>query len=98
MSFADLRERIATIARGHRDIRSIAVFGSYARGEETVDSDVDLLIEFEPDARVGFVRFLRLQKDFSTSLQKKVDLLTRESVNPHIRADVLTSARTVYAK
>jgi predicted nucleotidyltransferase len=101
MNLTELKDRITSTIRDsryHRDIKSVAVFGSYAKGQARADSDLDLLIEFEPDSRVGFVKFVRLQDELIKSLGLKVDLVVRSSVNAYIRKEVLSSAKEIYAK
>jgi uncharacterized protein len=69
-------------------VRTIGVFGSVARDEQTDQSDIDLLVEFSKP--VGFVHFMRLEKFLSQRLGKKVDLVTPDSLKPVIRQDVLS--------
>jgi hypothetical protein len=57
-------------------IRSSAVFGSVARGEAGPESDVDILVEFAPDARIGLFAFARLQRRLSEILGPSVDVAT----------------------
>jgi len=69
-------------------VKSIGVFGSVARDEQTVQSDIDLLVEFSKP--VGFVTFIRLENFLSEQLGKPVDLVTPDSLKPIIRQDVLS--------
>ena len=69
-------------------VRTIGVFGSVARDEQTGLSDIDLLVEFSKP--VGFVHFMRLEEFLSERLGKKVDLVTTDSLKPVIRQDVLS--------
>jgi uncharacterized protein len=73
-------------------VKTIGVFGSVARSEETEQSDVDLLVEFSKP--VGFVTFMRLENFLSERLGERVDLVTADSLKPLIRQDVL--AEVVY--
>ena len=68
-------------------VKTIGVFGSVARNEETEQSDVDLQVEFSKP--VGFVTFMRLENFLSERLGKRVDLVTSDSLKPVIRQDVL---------
>lgn len=73
-------------------IKTLGLFGSVARNEETEQSDIDLLVEFsEP---VGFVTFIRLENFLSERLGTRVDLVTSDSLKPVIRQDVL--AEVIY--
>jgi predicted nucleotidyltransferase len=68
-------------------VKTIGVFGSVARSEETEQSDLDLLVEFSKP--VGFVTFMRLENFLSERLGERVDLVTADSLKPMIRQDVL---------
>ncbi|MGY6528526.1 MAG: nucleotidyltransferase family protein [Cyanobacterium sp.] len=70
-------------------IDELGLFGSYVRGEETETSDIDLLISFKPDARFGLVQYCKLQNLFSDKLGKKVDLVMKKGLKPHIGKQVL---------
>jgi predicted nucleotidyltransferase len=69
-------------------VKTIGVFGSVARNEQTGQSDIDLLVEFSKP--VGFVTFMRLENFLSERLGKQVDLVTSDSLKPGIRQDVLS--------
>ena len=69
-------------------VKTIGVFGSVARNEQTGESDIDLLVEFSKP--VGFVTFMRLENFLSERLGKQVDLVTSDSLKPVIRQDVLS--------
>ena len=69
-------------------VKTIGVFGSVARDEQTGQSDIDLLVEFSKP--VGFVTFMRLENFLSERLGKQVDLVTSDSLKPVIRQDVLS--------
>ena len=73
-------------------VKTIGVFGSVARDEQTRQSDIDLLVEFSKP--VGFVTFMRLEHFLSERLGTRVDLVTPDSLKPVIRQDVL--AEVVY--
>ena len=73
-------------------VKTIGVFGSVARNEQTGKSDIDLLVEFSKP--VGFVTFMRLENFLSERLGKQVDLVTSDSLKPVIRQDVL--AEVIY--
>jgi len=73
-------------------VKTIGVFGSVARNEETEQSDLDLLVEFSKP--VGFVTFMRLENFLSERLGERVDLVTSDSLKPVIRQGVL--AEVIY--
>lgn len=89
-------ERIADFCQHHR-IRRLAVFGSILRDEFCPDSDVDLLVEFEPDAEIGFMALSRMRRELSELLGRPVDLVPRQGLKPRIRESVLSDAEILYA-
>ncbi len=74
-------------------VKSIGLFGSYAREEQTETSDIDMLVEFE--APVGFIKFIELENYLSDKLGAKVDLVTPDALKSLIKPDIMTEA--VYA-
>ena len=87
-----LRRELPRLKEEFRVIR-IGLFGSYANGEQGVDSDIDLLVELDPP--VGFFKFIALEDYLSERLGVKVDLVTPDALKPMIRPQVLEG--TVYA-
>jgi predicted nucleotidyltransferase len=79
------------------EVRELSLFGSAARGEMRPDSDIDLLVEFLPDAQVGLVEHAGLMLDLQSLLGRKVDLVSENGLKPRIRPYVLAGARLVYA-
>lgn len=75
------------VARDY-SVKTIGVFGSVARSEQTEQSDIDLLVEF--DKPVGFVTFMRLEHFLSEKLGGQVDLVTADSLKPMIRDGILS--------
>ena len=68
-------------------VKSIGVFGSVARGDNTKKSDVDVLVEFsEP---IGLFKFIGLENYLSDVLERKVDLVTKKGLKPTIKDDIL---------
>jgi predicted nucleotidyltransferase len=63
--------------------KKIGVFGSYARGENTKQSDLDLLVEFE--AKLSLLDLVGLEQDLSEHLSIKVELITHRALSPYIR-------------
>ena len=74
-------------------VKSIALFGSAARGEAQRESDIDILVEF--DSAVGFLKFLQLQHRLEELLGKRVDLVTRAALKRQFRDQILKEA--IYA-
>lgn len=83
-SLKKLKEEVAK----EYSVKTIGVFGSVARNEQTGKSDIDLLVEFSKP--VGFVTFMRLENFLSERLGNPVDLVTSDSLKPVIRQDVLS--------
>jgi len=67
------------------------------RDDFSPGSDIDVLVEFEPGAQVGFLALGRMQRELSELLQRPVDLVPRNGLKPRIREAVLSSAEVVYA-
>ena len=81
----------------HHHIRSLSIFGSVLREDFHPDSDVDVLVEFEPEAQVGFIALSRIQRELSAFLKRPVDLVPKEGLKPKIREAILSSAEEIYA-
>ena len=77
-------------------IATLAVFGSVARGDQSSDSDVDLLYELHPGARLGW-EIADLADELSALWGRPVDLVARVAVHPRLRERVLGEARPVHA-
>ena len=73
-----------------RGVKSLAVFGSLARGEATRTSDIDILVEF--DRPVGLFEFIRLKLYLEDLTGRWVDLVTPEAIRPAMRAAILNEA------
>ncbi len=80
------------------DIKSLAIFGSYVKGEPSRDSDIDVLVRFAEDAHIGFFGFVQIQRNLSQALGLKIDLVTREALSKYIREQVLQEAEFVYER
>lgn len=78
-----------------RGIRHAALFGSAARGEERPDSDIDILVEFEPGAEGSIYDYLRLKEYVAGLFDGPVDVIDRDALKPHLRAPAARD--TVYA-
>ena len=88
--------QIADFCQRHR-IRWLALFGSVLRDDFGPESDVDVLVEFEPRARLGLIAYASIQRELSELLQRPVDLVTRDGLKPLIKRAVLDSAEVIYA-
>jgi predicted nucleotidyltransferase len=88
--------QISGICRRYH-VRRLALFGSVLRNDFRPDSDVDVLVAFEPEVRVGFVTLSRMQRELSELFKRPVDLVPMDGLKPVIRESVLSSAQDVYA-
>jgi hypothetical protein len=73
-------------------IKDIRLFGSLARGESKAESDVDLLVEFDPSAHIGMFEFSRLRRELSELLGCEVDLATPDALHKDMKEDILKEA------
>lgn len=87
---------IAEICRRY-DVKELAVFGSAARGEMRPDSDIDLLVDFPPEARVSLLRHAAAERELTALLGRKVDLVSNRALKDAVRDEVLPQARIIYA-
>jgi len=70
-------------------IKEIGIFGSYLRGEDKESSDVDILVEFRPDAKISLLDFVELENYLSELLGVKVDLVERSALKQRIGKQIL---------
>lgn len=89
------RDGIADLCRRYR-VRELSIFGSALRDDFRDDSDLDLLVEFEPNAKIG-VELIDLQLALEDLLGRRVDLAPKRGLKSLIRDSVLSSARVLYA-
>jgi len=89
------KEEIAAFCRRHR-IRRLALFGSVLREDFGPDSDVDVLIEFEPEARVGLIALAGMEIELSRLLGRRVEMHTAKGLHPSFRDEVLGAAEIQY--
>jgi len=87
---------IAEICRRYQ-VKELAVFGSAARGDLHPDSDIDLLVEFLPEAGVDLLQHFAAERELSELLGRKVDLVSKRALRSALREEVLSQARMLYA-
>src|SRR5437867_1804808 len=90
------KKRIAEFCKRNH-IRRLSLFGSVLRDDFSQDSDVDVLVEFEPGHVPGF-GFITMQQELSDILGRKVDLNTPKFLSRYFRNQVLAEAEVVYAE
>ena len=90
------REEIAVVCRRYH-IRTLGLFGSVLRADFAADSDVDVLVEFEPGRTPGFFTIARIARELSPLLGgREVDLRTSQDLSRYFRNEVVKSAYPVY--
>ena len=90
------QEAIADFCRRHH-IRKLALFGSVLSDSFGQDSDVDVLVEFEPGRTPGLA-FFAMQEELSQILQRRVDLQTPNFLSPYFRQEVMEKAEVCYER
>jgi predicted nucleotidyltransferase len=88
-------EAIAAFCR-HNQIRELSLFGSVLRADYSPDSDIDVLVVFEPEAEIGFIALARIARELSELFGRAVDLVPKDGLKPVIRESVLAGAEVIY--
>ena len=89
------KEKIAEFCKKHH-IRKLSLFGSALRDDFTPESDLDILVEFEPGTRIGMIRLAGLEIELGEILGRKVDLNTPGFLSKYYRDKVLAEAAVHY--
>jgi len=90
------QERLGAFCRQHH-IARLAFFGSVLREDFRPDSDVDVLVWFEPGQTPGFFRLIAMQMELTEIIGRKVDLRTPEDLSRYFRDEVVAQAEVQYA-
>ena len=91
------KEKISEFCKKNH-IKRLSFFGSVLRDDFRADSDIDVLVEFEPEYIPGFIRLYEIEYELSQLLgQRKIDLVTPKFLNHRIRDQVLSQAEVQYA-
>ena len=91
------KEKIAEFCKRNH-IRKLLLFGSVLHGDFRPDSDIDLLVEFNPAHIPGFFKLARMERELSELMGKKVDLRTPQELSKYFRAEVISEAEVQYAE
>ena len=91
------KEKLAEFCRRHH-IRKLSLFGSVLTESFTPESDVDVLVEFEPERTPGMLRMAGLELEISELLGRKVDLRTAAELSRYFREEVVGSGEIQYAQ
>jgi predicted nucleotidyltransferase len=86
-------DKVIRICRDN-DAAMVGVFGSVARGEDTSESDIDLMVKFSK--KKSLLDIVRIERELSTELGKKVDLLTEAAISPYLRDRILSELKVIY--
>ena len=98
----DLAEQVIATLRAHEaelrqaGIRRLSLFGSVARGDFEADSDVDLVAELDPAARMDLFRLIGLERRIAEILRRRVDLLTEPVQKARLRANIDRDRRRAF--
>ena len=76
------------------NVRRIALFGSFAREDAGPESDIDMLVTFS--GRVGLLALVKLERELSEELDRKIDLLTENSISPYLKDQILREQKVIY--
>ena len=90
------KQKIADFCQRHR-VKKLALFGSVLRDDFRPESDVDVLVEFEPEATAGFLRLAAMEIELSDMLGRRVDLRTPAELSRYFRNEVVQTAEIQYA-
>lgn len=78
-------------------VRRLSLFGSALRKEFRPNSDIDLLVEFEPDAAIGFLTLSQMARELAALIGRPVDLVPRSGLKPLLRETILREEQVIYA-
>jgi len=89
-------EKIREICRRYH-VRELSVFGSAVRGDFRPDSDVDVLVDFDPNGHVSLLDMIRMERELGELIGRETDLVSKAGLNPLIRDEVISSSEVLYA-
>ena len=93
----ELVERLAEVCQ-RNDIVLMVIFGSFVRGEQSSESDIDIAIEFDKGSRKTLLDLVRIEEELTEVFGRKVDLGILSSINPYIIDGVKREMRVIYEK
>ena len=93
----ELVERLAEVCQ-RNDIVLMVIFGSFVRGEQSSESDIDIAIEFDKGSRKTLLDLMRIEEELTEVFGRKVDLGILSSINPYIIDSVKREMRVIYEK
>lgn len=93
MNKEEIFKKIASVLK-EQGARKIAVFGSYIKGEEKPESDIDVIVEFSE--KKSLLELVRMERELSEILGIKVDLLTEKSISPYLIDEIKEEMEVIY--
>lgn len=93
MTIADIQQKITPIFKDY-GITYAGIFGSFARGESTDKSDVDLIVRL--GRPMGMFTYMRFVNGLESTLKRKVDVVTQRSINRRVRPYIVSEIKTIY--
>lgn len=95
MTVNEIKNKVVPVLRKN-DVRKAALFGSFVTGEQTQESDVDILVEFKDTENKTLLDLVGLQLDLEDVLNRKVDVLTYRSIHPLLKEYILKEQEVLY--
>ena len=92
MTIDEIREKIVVILKKH-GVKRAGLFGSYVRGEEKIDSDIDILVEVKKD--LSLLDFVGIKLEIEDKLHHKVDLVEYSTIKPLIKKRIMDEERRI---
>lgn len=93
MTYQEIESKLVAILSKY-DVQKIGIFGSYAKGVQMPDSDLDVLVNFK-DVK-SLLTLIRIERELSESIGVKVDLLTEQSVSPYLIDRIKSELKVIY--
>jgi predicted nucleotidyltransferase len=93
MNIEKIKHTIISILKRHSITRA-GIFGSFARGNENPDSDIDILVEF--DKQISLLEFVGIKYELEDILEKKVDLVEYQSIKPRLKKRIMSEEIRIY--
>ncbi|MGB9721563.1 MAG: nucleotidyltransferase family protein [bacterium] len=89
----EILKKIAQVLRS-QGARKISIFGSYIRGEENRESDIDIIVDFSD--RKSLLELVKIERELSEAIGIKVDLLTEKSISPYLIDKIRKEMEVIY--
>ena len=88
-----LEEALQALRKAEAELRAkgvihAGIFGSVARGEQHAESDIDVIVDFDPSARITIYDYVGIKDEISELFEQPVDVIDRRGLKPHLREPV----------